>query len=144
MSGENAAFVRGILEAYRNRELMAQLVAGELDLSWVDPGIEFDASRIGDLIPDIAEVYHGHEGVLTYWRRWFEAWDDLEFEIEDVRETGDEVVVLIRNQRQRGRSTGIWTDLPPYAQVFTMRDGRLVRWRTFPDQESALEAVGLS
>ncbi len=144
MSSENAAFVRGVMEAYRNPELMAQLADGELDFSWVDPEIEWDASRIGELIPDLAEVYHGHDGVLTYWRRWFDAWDDLQFEIEDVRDNGDDVAVLIRNQRQRGRSTGIWTDLPPYAQVFTLREGKLVRWRTFPDQESALEAVGLS
>ena len=60
-----------------------------------------------------------------------------------MRDKRDEVVVLIRDQRQWGRSTGIPTELPPYAQVFTLRDGSLVRWRTFPDQESALEAVGL-
>jgi hypothetical protein len=52
-------------------------------------------------------------------------------------------LVLIRNQRQWGRHSGIATELPPYAQVFTLRDGKLVRWRTFPTQESALEAVGL-
>ena len=33
---------------------------------------------------------------------------------------------------------------PPYAQVFTLRDGKLVRWRTFPEQAAGLEAVGLS
>jgi ketosteroid isomerase-like protein len=77
-------------------------------------------------------------------RRWFEAWDDLQFDVADLLDNGGDVVVLIRNQRQRGRSTGIWTDLPPYAQVFTLRDGTLVQWRTFQDQESALEAVGLS
>jgi ketosteroid isomerase-like protein len=54
------------------------------------------------------------------------------------------VIVLIRNQRQSGRHTGICTELPPYAQVFTMREGKVVRRRTFPNQESALEAVGLS
>jgi ketosteroid isomerase-like protein len=96
------------------------------------------------MIPDLAEVYWGHEGVRTYWRRWFDAWRDLSFEIEDVLEAGDEVVVLISNQRQWGRHSGICTELPPYAQVFTVRAGKLVRWRTFPDQASALKAVGLA
>jgi hypothetical protein len=28
--------------------------------------------------------------------------------------------------------------------VFTMRDGKLVRWRAFPDHQSALKAAGLN
>ena len=47
----------------------------------------------------------------------------------------------VGNQRQWGRHTGISTELPPYAPVFTLRESKLVRWRTFPNQESALEAV---
>jgi ketosteroid isomerase-like protein len=27
--------------------------------------------------------------------------------------------------------------------VFTFRDGKVTRWRSFPDQRSALEAAGL-
>ena len=143
MSQENVEIVRAVLEAYRNPEVMALLASGDLDLGWVDPEIEWDASRLDEMIPDLAEVYRGHEGVRTYWRRWFEAWRDLEFEIQDVLDAGDDVVVLIRDQRQWGRHTGISTELPPYAQVFSLRESKLVRWRTFPNQESALEAVGL-
>lgn len=29
-------------------------------------------------------------------------------------------------------------------EVEDVRDGKLVRWRTFPDQQSALSAVGLA
>jgi len=131
------------MEAYQQPEMMAALVDGELDLELADPQIEWDASRLTEMLPDLAEIYRGHEGVRTYWRRWFGAWKDLQFEIEDVLDAGEDVVVLIRNQRQWGRHTGICTELPPYAQVFTMRDGKIVRWRTFPDQMSALKAVGL-
>src|SRR5436190_23339347 len=123
---------------------MALRASGELDLGWVDPEIEWDASRLDELIPDLAGVYWGHEGVRTYWRRWFEAWKDLQFELQDVLDAGDEVVTLIRNQRQWGRHTGICTELPPWAMVFTFRDGVLVRWRAFPDHHSALKAVGLT
>jgi len=140
---QNVELVRAALEIYQQPAMMAALASGELDLSLIDPDVEWDASRLGEMIPDLADVYHGHEGVRAYWRRWFEAWRDLQFDIEDMRQSGDEVVVLIRNQRQWGRHTGICTELPPYAQVFTIHDGVLVRWRTFPDQESALQAVGL-
>jgi hypothetical protein len=64
--------------------------------------------------------------------------------VQLVRGVLEAYVALLYNQRQRGRHSGIWTDLPPYAQVFTVRDGKLVRWRTFPDQYSALNAVGLA
>jgi ketosteroid isomerase-like protein len=143
VSQENVETVRAVMEAYQQPEMMAALVDGELDLELADPQIEWDASRLTEMLPDLAEIYRGHEGVRTYWRRWFGAWKDLQFEIEDVLDAGEDVVVLIRNQRQWGRHTGICTELPPYAQVFTMRDGKIVRWRTFPDQMSALKAVGL-
>jgi ketosteroid isomerase-like protein len=144
MSQENVEVVRAVLEAYRSPELLSLLASGDLDLGWVDPEIEWDASRLDEMIPDLAEVFRGHEGVRTYWRRWFEAWRNLEFEVEDVLNAGDDVVALIINQRQWGRHSGIATELPPYAQVFTMRDGKLIRWRTFPNHVEALEAVGLS
>jgi ketosteroid isomerase-like protein len=143
VSQENVEIVRAVMEAYQQPAMMAALVDGELDLELADPQIEWDASRLAEMLPDLAEIYRGHEGVRTYWRRWFGAWKDLQFEIEDMLDAGEDVVVLIRAQRQWGRHTGICTELPPYAQVFTMRDGKIVRWRTFPDQMSALKAVGL-
>jgi ketosteroid isomerase-like protein len=106
-----------------------------------DPEVEWDVSGAEGMPSDLAQVYLGHEGMLTYWRRWLEAWKDLQYEIQDVRGAGDEVVVL--NQRQRGRHSGILTELPPFAQVFTFREGKVVRMRAFPNHESALKAVGL-
>ena len=135
--------VRSAVEAYRNPEVLALLARGDLPLDLFDPDIEWDASRVADLVPDLADVYMGHEGVRTYWRRWFAAWDALQFEVQDVLDAGDHVVVLIHNERQQGRHSGIWTELPPWAMIFTMRDGMLVRWRVYPNHQSALKAVGL-
>lgn len=73
-----------------------------------------------------------------------QAWSDLAFEVEDVLDAGDEVVALIRNQRQWGRRSGIAVEMPPYGLVFTIRGGKVVRWRNFSDQQSALEAAGLA
>ncbi len=109
-----------------------------------DPEIEWDNSQQSLLMPDLAGVYHGHDGVRTFWRRWLSAWKDLQFEIQDVRDRGDDVVLPIRNQRQWGRHSGIETGFPPYGMVFTMRGGKVVRHRSYPDQKSALEAAGLS
>jgi ketosteroid isomerase-like protein len=137
MSRENVDLVRQLLESFARRD-------HERAFDFYDPDIEWDASRIAETIPDLAGVYWGHEGVRTYWRRWLSAWRDLQFEVEDVLDGGDEIVALIRNQRVVGRHSGIVTEMPPYALVFTIRDGIVVRWRSFTDQKSGLEAAGLS
>jgi ketosteroid isomerase-like protein len=138
MSEENVELVRRLLEMFANRE-------HEAVFAFYDPDIEWDASRLrSGGLDDLVGVYHGHDGVRTYWRRWLSAWSDLDFELEDVLDAGDDVVALIRNQRQWGRHSGIGVEMAPYGLVFTIRDGKVVRWRSFPDQESALKAAGLS
>jgi ketosteroid isomerase-like protein len=137
MSEENVEIVRTLLDGFAHRQ-------HERAFELYDPEIEWDASRMVVGLPDTAGVYHGHEGVRAYWRNWLSAWSDLDFELQDVVDAGDEVVALIRNQRQWGRHSGIVTEVEPYGLVFTIRDGKVVRWRAYPDQDSALEAAGLS
>jgi ketosteroid isomerase-like protein len=144
MSQENVEIVRALTALAQKPEGVALLASGDFDFTVLDPGVEWDATQIIDVVPDLAEVYRGLEGVRTYWRRWMEAWRDLEFEIQDIRDTDDDVVVLICNQRQWGRHTGIVTEVPPFAMAYTFRNGKVVRVRVFPDQEKALGAVGLA
>jgi ketosteroid isomerase-like protein len=135
MSQENVEIVRRLAEGFQHRQ-------HEQAFEFYDPEIEWDALGSADVNPDIARVYHGHEGVRAHWRHWLSAWSDLQFEIQDVVGAGDDVVLLVRNQRQWGRHSGIPTELPPYGMVFTFRGGKVVRCRSYPDQESALEAAG--
>jgi ketosteroid isomerase-like protein len=137
MSKENVEIVRELAQGFARRQ-------HERAFEFYDPEIEWDASGFVEFIPDIAGVYHGHDGVRAYWRQWLSAWSDLHFEIQDVVDAGDDVVLLIRNQEQWGRHSGISVKMPPYAMVFTLRGGKVVRWRAYPDQESALEAAGIS
>jgi ketosteroid isomerase-like protein len=137
VSRDNVEIVRELLGGFARRD-------HERAFDLYDPEIEWDASEGAAINPDIAGVYHGHDGVRTYWGLWLSAWRDIEFELQDVLDAGDEVVALIRNQRQWGRHSGIETEVPPYGLVFTIRNGKVVRWRGFSDQESALKAAGLS
>jgi len=143
MSRENVEIVRAATEAVKTPGGIAALSRGELDFTFVDPEIEWDASQSEDLVPDLADVYWGHEGVRTYWRRWLDAWRDIQFEIQDVLDAGDDIVVLICNQRQWGRYTDIVSELPPFALIYTFRNGKIVRCRIFPNHDQALKAVGL-
>ena len=136
MSQENVETVRGLLEGFQRREHERAFDFYDPDIVWEEHG--------GPGLIDRGDAYHGHEGVRTYWREWLSAWRDLQFEIQDVRDAGDEVVALIHNQRQWGRHTGIEVEIEPYAIVFTFREDKVVRWRRYNDQASALEAAGLS
>jgi hypothetical protein len=70
MSQENAEVVRAVTEAAKTPEAVERAARGDLDSTFVDPEIEWDATGARDLVPDLADVYIGHEGVRTYWRRW--------------------------------------------------------------------------
>jgi ketosteroid isomerase-like protein len=136
VSKESCELVRAVTEAWRRREQEATFEFVAEDVVW-------DATALAALIPDLAGVYRGHDGIRSYWRRWLAAWRDLQFEIEDVRNAGDDAVLLIRNQRQWGRHSGIELSIPPYGAVFTVRAGKIARVRWFADQDSALRAASL-
>ena len=134
MSQENVDVLRGAFEEF---------LAGksEFGTGLVDPEVEWDASELAAVL-DIDSVYRGEEGVRRFWRVWLSAWESVELE-SDPADAGDAVVALI-DQHMRGRSTGIDVPSGKYAQVYTFRNGLIVRWKVFLTHAEALEAAGLS
>jgi SnoaL-like domain len=140
MSQENVERFRAAIEDF---------LAGSGESSWegwltradeiMDPAIVWDASE--GPAPDIQGVYRGKEAVMRWWREWLAAWETVEFEYELV-DAGDRVVLLL-DQRMRGRSTGIEVPMGKYAHVATFRDGLMVHWKHYASQSKALEAAGL-
>ena len=116
----------------------------EAAFDYYDAEIEWDASRTpeGGAV-DFAAVYHGHDGVRAYWRRWLSAWQDVVATEVEFVDRGQTVVALIHQQRLRGRGSGIEVDAPPYALAFEFRNGKVVRWVLYPTQTEALKAAGL-
>lgn len=127
------------------RMLLDKFRAADYDVfDHLDTAIEWDATRGGDHVPEIANLYRGHDGVRAYWREWLEAWGPIEVFDYELRDAGKSVVVLISGQLNRGRHSGIEVRLAPYALVFTLRNRKVIRWAFYSDQAEALEAVGLS
>lgn len=131
---ENLAIIRTLFGAFfrRDQEVMTALLS---------PDVEWDATRMV-MVPDLAGTYRGREGTTAFWGGWLRPWRDLRFDYE-LRANGDHVIALIRNQRQWGRHSGIESELPPYAWVYELRDGRIVRGAFYPGHEEGLRAVGL-
>jgi ketosteroid isomerase-like protein len=130
MSQENVEIVRRHMDAYLSGDNEAALAA-------YDPEVQFDAS----LRPE-GRIYHGRNGVAEAMRVWSGTWEDWKVEVEEIIDAGDQVL-LVSRESGRGKGSGIEIDQQVFV-VFTLRDGKIVRWKGFVDRDRALEAAGLS
>jgi ketosteroid isomerase-like protein len=138
MSKENVEFVEGLFrgaESMDREELLAALP--DLIKETCDPEIEWveDPSRAD------GRVYRGHEGVLESWRQWLAQFSEYDFGLDRVIDCGDDVLVLAR-EGGRGAASGAAVSSRNFI-VLTFRDGKVLRYREFYDETTALEAVGL-
>jgi hypothetical protein len=71
----------------------------------------------------------------------FDTWDDVRFDTERVIDNGDDIVAL-GLLHGRVDAPGMEID-SPHGQIWTFRDGRVVRMRWFNSHRKTLEAAGL-
>jgi hypothetical protein len=102
----------------------------------LDPDVKWEPTLPLDLAP-----CHGRAAVLQFWRAWLAAWETLTFDYELL--DADDAVVMLLDQRMRGRASGIEVSMGKYAHVVTFRDGLIVHWKAYDSQSDALKAVGL-
>jgi ketosteroid isomerase-like protein len=131
VSQENVEIVRRLYEADARGDAGAAL---EL----LDPEIEVEYR--GQLI-DKDLTYHGHAGLLALRQSIYENFDDFRIEVEEYIDHEDHVVVAL-HQRAVGKTSGVPVDIH-IGQVWTVRDGKAVRWRIYRTKEEALKAVGM-
>jgi ketosteroid isomerase-like protein len=130
MSDQNVEIVRQGYEAFNRRDLDAVLAGMHPDVEW----------HVPDILPE-PDTYHGPEGVRRFWEGWMESFDDFTVEVTELVDCGERVVAMTRvGGRVRGSGSTLHT--PTYAQVWTFRDGQVVRVEMFPSKEEALEAGG--
>ena len=84
----------------------------------------------------------GPDAVRALWQRWEDTWEQIEMRHEEFLDAGENVVVTTHEVGQ-GRASGIEVDQRVF-NVFTVRDGKIVRKVEFVDRTKALEAAGLS
>jgi uncharacterized protein len=91
--------------------------------------------------PDIVvgttvEAYRGPEAVLEWLDEGLDAFDDFTVDLLEVQELGGHVLASMR-QRGRGKASGAEVD-HEFTHVWTLRDGRAVRMRSFSNREEAV------
>jgi uncharacterized protein len=91
--------------------------------------------------PDImvgttVEAYRGPEAVLEWLDEGEDAFDDFTVDLLEVEELDGHVLASMR-QRGRGRASGAEVD-HEFTHVWTLRDGRAIRMRSFADRDDAV------
>jgi len=127
MSQENVEIVRELWEAYSR---------GDIDrvIALSDPYVVLVTLEEGPL--------YGPDAVRANYARWMEAWrEEPETTVEEVIGAGDHVFV-IACFRGRGRGSGVRVAERLF-EVYTLRNGMVLRVDEFSNRDQALEAAGL-
>lgn len=135
MSEENVEVVREVMA------LLGSAARGERVpelLKHFDPEVRIDMTR-RVLNP---AVYEGHEGLRRLGEDVGDVWAEFRVEPERFIDAGDRVIVV---ETRYGRGIGSGVEVETRSGViWTLRDGKVIRWETDLAPEEALEAAGLS
>jgi ketosteroid isomerase-like protein len=131
MSQENVETMRAAMEAFnrRDREGFGVHLAEDAVIVPVRAAVE-------------GTVYRGPDAAGQYCAAVDDSWENLEWDIEEIRDGGDWVLATGRI-RGEGRNSGAAIDARA-GWVGRFRDGLITAFHTYADRSEALEAVGLS
>jgi ketosteroid isomerase-like protein len=125
--------LRHAYEAFSQGDIQGAVDAVDMDpdILWTEPE-EFYAGG----------TYRGRQGVAEYLTLSYNSSDKVQSLPEEILEVGDKIFVLVHfqawprggGQPREGR----------IADVYTVRDGKVVQMQAYSDPEEARKAVGLS
>ena len=105
----------------------------------LDPNIEWDLSAY----PVEGFPKHGKgrkefvAGITQYWS----VWNDYSQNVKEMLDTGDRVVVVLsEHARERNSDADVQREI---ASVWTVENGRRVRFQAFGSREEAMRAAGI-
>jgi ketosteroid isomerase-like protein len=129
MSEKNVEIVRSILADWARGDFSS--------VDWADPEIEY--------IQPLEKV--GTRGVDALDRRWRDflgAWKYFATKPERFIDVGDDRVLVLVSFEAHGRASDAPTTGFSGGQLFTLREGKVVRLALYSTHAEALEAAGLS
>jgi ketosteroid isomerase-like protein len=124
MPDENVHVVRSIYAAW---------LEGSSAAAWIDADVEYVNP------PDAIEP--GTRRGRAAFRAIRDAYDDVRIEPQEYIEAGDDVVVIAK-VHATGRGSGVPVEWD-HGYIWTIADGRAVRFRWFNEPAQALAAAGV-
>jgi hypothetical protein len=128
MASSNVQRVYESLVAYRqgDQEKLRQMVHPDLE-SYGAPGIVN------------AGTYHGFDGYLQWVGEWEEAWYEASYELGDLVEVDESVIVAPVHVVGRGAASGIEIDTT-FGWLYQWDDDLLIRFQVHPSFDEARAA----
>jgi uncharacterized protein len=140
VSQDNVAIVRRVVDAGIGQDLTTMrdaFEAGDVPPLLAAFGEVLDADVVWDL-GDVefvdGQVYRGREGVTSFWLTWMEEWDEYRYDAGNWETAGERVLVDIE-VRARSRA-GVPVTMKQ-TQAWTVRNGKVVHFRLYPDRSAA-------
>jgi len=129
MTEENIEIVRQSYEAFnsRNLDLIGKLLHPDFELD-LSNSMGFDRGN-----------YFGERGLGRFFKSYWEAFESISIDVEELIGKGDAIVALIR-VRGRGTSSGAEVDARG-PHLWRFRDGRVVGLALYEQLDEALEAA---
>src|SRR2546426_587364 len=125
MSKENVDAVRGLFAALDSQDWEAALGLFDAEVEW----------------SPTEGTYRGLEGVVSSLAEWLEPWEEHHIEAEEFTEVEDRVLAVIH---LTGRGVGSHMEIDQrFFQVYTVRNGKIIRMVEFVTRAGAFEAAGL-
>jgi ketosteroid isomerase-like protein len=132
MADANLDTVRSAIEALKQGDIPAVLEC-------LDAGVE--------LVPIRAAMegtsYGGHDGFRQFYADITDDWDDYAPDAHEIRDIGDDRVLVVGKFHGRGKASGMEVETPA-VWVCDLRDAKITAVRFYNDEQAALEALGLS
>jgi ketosteroid isomerase-like protein len=131
MLEDHVKAMRAAVDAFNRRDLDAFLEWAHPDVEWHPVTAQAEGGG----------VFRGHEGIREWWGNTEAAFEQIEMEISDIRDLGEELAFFGRI-RGRFRSGVPFDSEVGYHSRF--RGDRVIYARSWWSHSEALEAAGLS
>ena len=131
VSEENVEIVWSFYDAWARDEFPGPIELMDSEIEYVNPA--------GAVEPG---TRRGLAGFSEAVEKVFQGWETWQMDPEEFRVVGDQVAVVLR-YRARGRGSGVEVEGRESA-LWTLREGKVVRYAWFHEPAHALEAAGLS
>lgn len=126
MSQENLEAVRNLFDALERQDWEAALGAFDPEVEW----------------SPMEGTFRGPEGVIRSLAEWLEPWEEHDIEAEEFTGVGEQVLAVI-HLVGRGAASGMEID-QRFFQVYTVRDGKIIRMVEYIRRGDAVDAARLS